>query len=131
MPVSKPQDLPADGDGRWPGIGFPSVRWGDMEVGYTTVKEPLDCTDVYHGLPGSVCQCPHYGYMLSGRLRCVYPGADWPDEVAVTGDIYFFPAGHILIYDEPSEVVEINPADALVRLMKHIEAQANARGRTT
>jgi hypothetical protein len=94
-----------------------------MEVGYTTT-DPMDCTPVYRGLPGNVCQCPHYGYVFQGRLRCVYPETDWPEETAETGDVYFFRAGHILIYDEPSEVLELNPAAALATLMDHIEATA-------
>jgi hypothetical protein len=120
MPVSKPSELKVGGEGRWPNTGWKSEQWGDMVVGHT-VSGPLDCTELYAGLPGGVCPCPHYGYMISGKLRCVYPGSDWPEEVAVGGDAYFFPAGHVLIYDEPSEVVEFNPADALARLMTHIE----------
>ena len=125
MPVSKPGDLPVGGGGRWPlcGAGFRSAQWGDMEVGFTTT-DPLDCTPVYAGLPGGVCSCPHYGYVFAGRLRCVYPGTDRPDEVAEAGDAYHFPAGHILIYEEPSEVLELNPAAALQHLMDHIEALA-------
>jgi hypothetical protein len=130
MPVSKPTELPAGGDGRWPlaGSGFRSVRWGDLEVGYTTAG-PVDCTPLYEGLPGGVCPCPHYGYVFSGRLRARYPGTDRPDEVASAGDVYFFPAGHILIYDEASEVLELNPAAALNDLMDHIEQQAQAMAR--
>ena len=127
MPVSKPTELPAGGGGRWPhaASGFRSVRWGDLEVGYTTTQ-PLDCTPVYRGLPGGVCQCPHYGYMFKGRLRAQYPGTDRPDEVATAGDVYYFPAGHILVYDEESEVLELNPAAALNDLMDHIEQLAQA-----
>lgn len=126
MPVSKPTDLPPGGGGRWPhtGEGFRSARWGDLEVGYTTAG-PLDCTPVYAGLPGGVCPCPHYGYVFTGRLRCTYPGTDRPDEVAEAGDAYYFPAGHVLIYDEPSEVLELNPAAALADLMDHIERLAS------
>ena len=126
MPVSKPADLPRGGGGRWPicGTGFQSAQWGDMEVGYT-VTGAGDHTDVYRGLPGGVCPCPHYGYVFSGRLRCRYPGTDWPDEVASAGDAYFFPAGHVLIYEEPSEVLELNPAAALQTLMDHIERLAS------
>jgi hypothetical protein len=127
MPVSKPQDLPEGSGGRWPlcGYGFKSEQWGDMEVGYT-VAEPADHTLKYKGLPGGVCPCPHYGYMFKGRLRCHYPDCDLPDEVAETGDVYFFQAGHILIYEEPSEVLELNPASALQVLMTHIENDLQA-----
>ena len=121
MPTRKPSELQVGCGGLWPTTGWPSERWGDMVVGLTTVPGPADCTELYRGLPGDVCGCPHYGYMISGRLRCVYPGSDWPDEVASAGEIYFFPAGHVLIYEEASEVVEFNPADALTRLMLHIE----------
>lgn len=122
MPVSKPQELPRGGDGRWPTIasGFRSSKWGDIEVGYTEVGV-LDCTELYAGLPGGVCPCPHYGYVFSGKMRCVYPGTDWPDEVAEAGDAYYFPPGHVLKYDEPSEVLEFNPSAALGIVMDHIE----------
>ena len=49
-----------------------------------------------------MCSCPHYGYVFSGRLRCVFPGTDPPEEVVEAGDAYYFPAGHVLIYDDPS-----------------------------
>jgi hypothetical protein len=51
--------------------------------------------------------------MFAGRLRCHYPQSDWPDEVAEAGEVYFFQPGHVLIYEEPSEVLELNPAAAL------------------
>jgi len=127
MPVSKPRDLPAGGDGRWPlcGRGFRSVQWGDLEVGFTTTG-PGDHTAAYQGLPGGVCPCPHYGFVFTGRIRCVYPGSDWPDEVAETGDAYFFRAGHTLIYEADTEALELNPAAALQVLMDHFEAGARA-----
>nr|MDT0665112.1 hypothetical protein [Micromonospora sp. DSM 115978] len=62
------------------------------------------------------------------RLRCVYPGTDWPDEVAEAGDVYYFPAGHSLIYDEPTEALELNPAAALQQLMNHFESFAAGGG---
>lgn len=124
MPHSKPSEL-KPGHLRWPvaGPSFKSEQWGDMEVGHTKVEEPLDCTDLYKigGLPGGVCQCPHYGYVFSGSIRAVYPGSDWPDEVAVAGEAYFFPAGHVLIYPEPTEILELNPAAALVSCMEAMQ----------
>lgn len=125
MSVSKPSDLPPGGDGRWPHLtsGWRSAKWGDMEVGYTTT-EPLDCTPVYAGLPGGVCPCPHYGFVFSGSVRCVYPGTDWPEEKAEAGEVYYFQPGHILMYDEPAEILEFNPAAQLGLLMDHIERLA-------
>jgi hypothetical protein len=121
MPHSRLDDLPNGGD-RWPAIGrdgFRTIKWGDMEVGLTTVHAPLDCTESYKfgRLPGGVCPCPHYGYIFSGRMRAKYPGSDWPDEVIEAGEAYFIPSGHVLIYEEPSRVMELNPAAALQTCM--------------
>lgn len=121
MPHCKPEDLPSGGE-RWPAIGhdgFRTQQWGDMEIGFTTVQEPFDASELYKlgGLPGGVCPCPHYGYVFEGRMRARYPGTDWPDEVIEAGEAYFIPAGHVLIYDEPSKVLELNPAHALQSCM--------------
>jgi hypothetical protein len=126
MPVSRLDELPVGGDGRWPlcGSGFRSVQWGDMEIGYTTTGVGNHGT-LYQGLPGGVCQCPHYGYVFTGRIRCSFPGSDWPDEVATAGQAYYFPAGHVLAYEEETEALELNPAAALKTLMDHIESVAS------
>lgn len=125
MPVSRLADLPVGGDGRWPlcGSGFKSAQWGDMEVGYTTTG-PGNHTALYQGLPGGVCPCPHYGYVFKGRIRCRFPGTDIPDEVATAGQAYFFPSGHVLIYEKDTEAFELNPAAALQTLMDHVESVA-------
>lgn len=126
MPHARPQELPAGSRDRWPicSSGFASVQWGDLEIGYTTVDEPSDYTDLYKlaGLPGAVCPCPHYGFIFSGTIRCRFPDTDRPDEVATAGEVYFFPAGHVLIYEEATEALELNPAFALQQLMNSLEA---------
>ena len=123
MGVCKATELPEAGGGRWPmsGTAFRSVHWGDLEVGLTTLSEPANISGMYDGLPGGVCPCPHYGYVFSGRVRCVYPDSELADEVAETGDVYFFQSGHYLIYEEPSQVLEFNPAAALARVMDVLE----------
>ncbi|WP_373078178.1 hypothetical protein [Zhongshania sp.] len=126
MPSSKLDDLPNAGD-RWPALGregFKTVKWGDMEVGLTTLDQPLDCTHqyVFGGLPGGVCPCPHYGYLFEGRIRAKFPGSDWPDEVIEAGEAYFIPSGHVLVYEtDKTRCLEINPADALQTCMDSIE----------
>ena len=52
-------------------------------------------------------------------------GGRWPLCEAGFRSVYHFPAWHVLIYDEPGTVLEINPAAALQRLMDHIEALAS------
>ncbi|MCL9758178.1 hypothetical protein [Frankia sp. AiPa1] len=98
-----------------------------MEIGHTVIDAPLDCTDMYRvgGMPGGVCICPHYGYVFSGSIRAVYPNTDWPDEEAKAGEVYFFPAGHVLIYPGPADILELNPASALVSCMDAMQRAAD------
>lgn len=130
MPHANPADLPSAGGGRWPAAGdrFRSVKWGDMEVGFTQTEGALDCTELYRlgGLPGGVCTCPHYGYVVEGSITAVYPNTDWPDEEAVAGEVYFFPAGHILKYSGPTRHIEFNPAFALQQCMDAMQRTADA-----
>jgi hypothetical protein len=104
-----------------------------MEVGFTTVDGPLDCTELNKagGMPGGVCTCPHYGYVFEGTIRAVYPNTGWPDEVATAGEAYFFPAGHVLMYDEATKALELNPAFALQQCMDAMERAATALSRQT
>lgn len=131
MPVSKLSELPRGGGGRWPlcgAGGFKSIHWGDLEIGHTVLATPTSSQGQYDKLPGGVCPCPHYGYVFKGSVRCVYPGSEFPDEVAVAGDVYFFRPGHYLVYEEDeSEVLEWNPADSLQFLMDHIEDSIRRR----
>jgi len=124
MPHCRPEDLASVAD-RWPHAAdnYQAEQWGDMEVGYAKIPGPFDCTSLYRdgGLAGGVCQCPHYGYVFEGALRCTYPGTDMPDEVAIAGEAYFFPAGHVLIYDEATRALEFNPAHALQQLMEAMD----------
>jgi hypothetical protein len=130
MPTIKLEDIP-DAGLRWPHASgkYQTMPMGDMEIGLTRAPAGLDCTESYKdgGLPGGVCPCPHYGYMFKGKLRCVYPGVDWPDEVAETGDVYFFEAGHILIYEEETVALELNPRHALTTCMDAMARAAAKR----
>ena len=118
MPHSRLEDLPNGGD-RWPALGREGFRQSSGATwrwATPRLDEPLDCTHSYTfgGLPGGVCPCPHYGYLFEGRIRAVYPGSDWPDEVIEAGEAYFIPSGHVLIYEEAkTRCFELNPSHAL------------------
>ncbi|MGA7051967.1 MAG: hypothetical protein WBZ37_11960 [Mycobacterium sp.] len=99
-----------------------------MEVGYTTTEHPLDTTELLRigGLAGSVCPCPHYGYVFEGSITAVYPNTSRPDEVISAGEVYFIPAGHVLKYSAPTNHLEFNPAFALQECMDAMQRVADA-----
>jgi len=103
---------------------FRSIKAGEMEIGFTTVDRPIDCTPLYKGLPGDVCPCDHYGYVFNGSIRARY--ADGSEEVIGPGCVYWIPKGHVLIYDEPTVHLEINPHRQLDQLMSVVDRNVAA-----
>ncbi len=74
----------------------PVQDWHQDVEGYTInfvrFNVDVDGTPMLKGLPGDHCNCPHWGYVLSGRLTFRFPDHE---EVFEPGDAFYLPAGHI------------------------------------
>jgi hypothetical protein len=97
-------------------------------VGFTTFKEDIDATPLMKGLPDDRCQCPHWGYVISGRLTFRFDGRD---EVYEAGDAFYTPPGHIPVNHQPgTEIVMFSPAQELREteavMMKNMQAMQPA-----
>jgi hypothetical protein len=93
-------------------------------VGFTTFRQDIDATPLLKGLPDDMCQCPHWGYVASGKVTFRFPDRD---ETYGTGDAFYTPPGHIPVKHEPgTELVMFSPADELhkteVVMMKNMKA---------
>ena len=93
-------------------------------VNFTSFQEDVDATPLMKGLPDDRCQCPHWGYVINGRMTFRY--AD-DEEVFEAGDAFYAPPGHVPVKHEPgTEVVFFSPAEELKKteavMMKNMEA---------
>jgi hypothetical protein len=86
------------------------VDWGELHVNITTFHETLDLSPLLKGLPGDMCQCPHWGMILKGRKLVKYADRE---EVLVAGDAYYMEPGHTTVTDAGTEWVEFSPSDKL------------------
>ncbi len=82
------------------------AEWGDMNVSIEAFPRGTDATPLFKGLPDDRCQCPHWGYVLKGRLRVKYAERE---EIINAGDAYYMAPGHIPVIEEDCEVVEFSP----------------------
>jgi hypothetical protein len=81
-------------------------------IAFTTFREPVDSTPLLKGLPDDRCQCPHWGYVITGRMTFRYCDHD---EVYEAGDAFYAPPGHIPMEHAPgTEIVMFSPADELL-----------------
>ncbi len=93
-------------------------------VNFTTFHVDMDQTPVLKGLPDDQCQCPHWGYVIKGRLT-IRSGER--EEVFEAGDAYYLAPGHVGVSNEPgSEIVQFSPAEELKKtsdvIMKNMQA---------
>src|SRR6476659_4561727 len=61
-------------------------------IGFATFHQDIDGTPLMKGLPDDMCQCPHWGYVLAGRVTFRFADRD---ETYEAGDAFYTPPGHI------------------------------------
>jgi hypothetical protein len=79
-------------------------------VNFVSFRQDMDGTPLLKGMPDDSCQCPHWGYVLKGRVT--YRFSDH-DEVFEAGDAFYLPPGHIPLADAGSELVQFSPSEEL------------------
>jgi hypothetical protein len=72
----------------------------DYTINFVSFRQDVDGTPLLKGLPGDSCDCPHWGYVLKGKLT--YRFADH-DEILEAGDAFYTPPGHIPLAEAGSE----------------------------
>jgi len=92
-------------------------------VNFTSFQEDVDATPLMKGLPDDRCQCPHWGYVINGRMTFRYADGE---EVFEAGDAFYAPPGHVPVKHEPgTEVVFFSPAEELKKteavMMKNMQ----------
>src|SRR5438874_11839862 len=68
-------------------------HWGGMTIHVDRFAAGFDPTPFFRGLPDDRCQCPHWGYVIRGRMRVLYPGRE---EVIGAGEVYYMEPGHLV-----------------------------------
>ena len=98
---------------------------GPYTVGFETYTADADLADLFKGLPGDRCQCPHWGVVLEGKLKFTEPDGE---TVIEAGEAYYVPPGHLPEIYAGTRVVEFSPTEALNRTMEVIERNMAASG---
>jgi hypothetical protein len=93
-------------------------------IEFVSIREAMDLGPMLAGLPGGHCSCPHWGYLLQGRMTVRY--AD-KTEVLEPGDAFYMTPGHVPAAEAGSEFVMFSPADELKATDAAIEAAMSAR----
>ena len=79
-------------------------------VNFVSFGQDIDTTPLLKGLPDDRCPCPHWGYVLKGKVTFRFADRE---EVFVAGDAFYLPPGHIQLVEAGTEYVQFSPTDEL------------------
>lgn len=94
------------------------VEAGDMMMALMALPDGTDFCQFLKGLPHDHCQCPHWGYLIEGRIRVDYQ--DGTSETVEAGDLYYWPPGHTIAVEGDTTYVEFSPAAEMADVLDHV-----------
>jgi hypothetical protein len=95
--------------------------WDGMRAMIVSLPTGADVTPLLKGLPDDRCPCPHWGYVIKGRLRMIYADGE---EMLRAGDVFYMAPGHTGIVEDAVEFVEIAPVDEHHRVLDAMRRNA-------
>ncbi len=84
-----------------------ATGYGPLSGEYFSLGAGTDIAPLLQGLEGDLCQSPHWGYMLQGKLAVTY--SDGEQEHVGGGDLFYWRPGHTVKVDEDAEVILFSP----------------------
>ncbi len=92
---------------------------------FVSVRESHDLGPVLKALPGGNCSCPHWGYVLKGRVIVRY---DDHEEVLEAGDAFYMRPGHAPESEAGTELVMFSPSKEYDEVEALFAKMQDARG---
>jgi hypothetical protein len=107
-----------------------SDELGEYTVNFVTFRENIDHGPLLRGLPDDQCQCPHWGYVLKGKMTLRFGDRE---EVLEAGDAFYAPPGHVPVQNDPgTEYLQFSPAEELRKtsetIMENMQAMQSGGG---
>ncbi len=90
------------------------VEWGGMNVELGAINGHFELDEYFKGLLDDRCQCPHWGYVIKGRMRFKYNGQE---EVINAGEAYYAKPGHLPVIEAGTEYVEFSQQSDLQKTL--------------
>jgi hypothetical protein len=94
-----------------------------LSVGFVRLPAGADLRPATKGLPDDLCPCPHWGYMIKGRVRM--HTLDGHQDFAA-GEAFYWAPGHAPEALEDSEYVDFSPTEEFRRVIEHITSGGGA-----
>lgn len=91
---------------------------GKISGEYFSLSAGVDTTPLFQGLEGNLCQSPHWGYVLQGRLTTTDAAGD--QETVCSDDLFYWPPGHNVKVEEDAEIIMFSPQHEHGQVIDHM-----------
>ncbi|HKJ34720.1 MAG TPA: hypothetical protein VKA34_23045 [Balneolales bacterium] len=91
---------------------------GKISGEYFSLSEGVDTTPLFKGLEGDLCQCPHWGFLLSGQL--ITTDAEGVQETVNEKDLFYWPPGHNIKVIKDAEIIMFSPQHEHSHVINHM-----------
>ena len=123
VPISvRKGDLPVermgDYESRSSQLGEFTVSFESTPSGFAPARE------LFQGLPGDACPCPHWGFLVKGEHRISF--VDGTVETIREGEAYYIRPGHWFESVRDSEAIEFSPSDTLRSTVEAVQRNASS-----
>ena len=92
--------------------------FGKISAEYFTLAAGVDTTPLFQGLDGNLCQCPHWGFVLRGRLTTT--DRNGARETVDANDLFYWPPGHNVKVDADADIVMFSPQHEHSQVINHM-----------
>ncbi|MFF5446163.1 hypothetical protein [Streptomyces sp. NPDC012888] len=93
---------------------------GDISVAFVRFVAGTDMTPAFKGLPDDLCDCPHWGYVIKGRIKLHMTDGSAP--VYSAGDAFYWAPGHAPEALEDCEFLDFSPSSEFRKVVDHVKA---------
>jgi hypothetical protein len=98
---------------------FGSVKGFDTISGeYFSLAAVVDTTELFKGLDGNACQCPHWGFVVRGQITTT--DARGAHETVKANDLFYWPPGHNVRVDADAEIIMFSPQREHSHVIDHM-----------
>ena len=95
-----------------------ATGYGKIGGEYFSLGAGTDISGLLQGLENDLCQSPHWGYIIQGKLTVRF--ADGHSEVPVTSDLFYWPPGHSVKAEEDTDLILFSPQHEHGQVIEHI-----------
>ncbi|SLN66869.1 cupin domain-containing protein [Roseisalinus antarcticus] len=91
---------------------------GKISGEYFSLSAGVDTAPLFQGLEGNLCQSPHWGYVLEGRLTTT--DAEGREETVTARDLFYWPPGHNVRVEADAEIIMFSPQHEHGQVIDHM-----------